>query len=111
MDRDGAFVTTRLLATLLADGCAVACSADDKLTFTADRREHHILDPRSGHSPRQLSMVVVAARSAAWADALSKPLFMGSAEQALVMARRFGVDVLAVEKSGRWRSSAGLRLA
>jgi thiamine biosynthesis lipoprotein len=100
-----------VLATLRADGRAVACSADDKLTFTADRREHHIIDPRTSHSPRQLAMVVVVASSAAWADALSKPLFMGSAAQALAMARRFGVDVLAVEKGGRWRASAGMPLS
>jgi thiamine biosynthesis lipoprotein len=101
----------RLLATVLADGRAVACSADDMLPFTADRREHHILDPRSGHSPPRLAMVVVLASSAAWADAMTKPLMMGSAEAALALAPRLGCDVLAVEKSGRWRATGGVRLA
>lgn len=103
-------VPSALLATLLADGRAVACSADDKLSFTPDRREHHVLDPRTGHSPRVLAMVVVAAPWAAWADAMTKPLMMGTAAQALAWARRVGVDVLVVDKAGRWQASAGMRL-
>ena len=102
---------SRYLPDLLGDGRALACSSAETLRFTADGSEHHILDPRTGHSPRELAMVVVAARTAAWADALSKPLMMGSAAQALVLARRFGVDVLTVDKAGRRQASAGLRLA
>ena len=101
----------RRLPDLLGDGRALACSSAETLRFTADGNEHHILDPRTGHSPRELAMVVVAAGTAAWADALSKPLMMGSAAQAFVLARRFGVDVLTVDKAGRWQASAGLRLA
>ena len=102
---------SQVIATLLADGRALACSADNKCSFSADLREHHIFDPRSGRSPRALSSVVVAAKSATLADALSKPLMMGSAAQALAQAQRWGVDVLAVDKAGRWVASAGLRLA
>ena len=102
---------SQVIATLLADGRALACSADNKCSFSADLREHHIFDPRSGRSPRALSSVVVAAKSATLANALSKPLMMGSAAQALAQAQRWGVDVLAVDKAGRWVASAGLRLA
>ena len=102
---------SQVIATLLADGRALACSADNKCSFSADLREHHIFDPRSGRSPRALSSVVVAAKSATLADALSKPLMMGSAAQALAQAQRWGVDVLAVDKAGRWVASAGLCLA
>ena len=100
-----------LLATLLSDGRAVACSADDKQSFSADRRDHHIFDPRSGRSPPTLSTVVVAAPSAALADALTKPMFMGTVADALVLARRWKVDVLAMDKAGRWAASPGLRLS
>ncbi len=100
----------RLLGVLQADGRALACSSDDKLAFSPDRRDHHILDPRSGYSPSKLSTVVVAAPSATLADALTKPLFMGDLHQALALARRWGVDVLAVDKAGRMAVSPGLRL-
>ena len=99
-----------LLARLRADGRAIACSTERELAFTPDGRQHHILDPRTGGSPPALAAVVVLAPSATWADALSKPLFMSGAEQALALARRFGADALAVEKSGRWRASPGVPL-
>lgn len=98
-----------IVAALQSDGRALACSSDDKLAFSADKRDHHILDPRSARSPTQLASVVVAAPSAALADALTKPMFMGSIADALRLARRWRVDVLAVSKDGRWSASPGLK--
>ncbi len=105
----GALLGT-LPGTLPADGRALACSSDDKLAFSTDRRDHHILDPRSGYSPTELATVVVAAHSAALADGLTKPMFMGGLNDALALARRWGVDVLAVDKAGRVVVSKGLAL-
>lgn len=100
----------RLLATLTADGRAVACSSDDKLAFSTDRVHHHILDPRSGRSPPHLASVVVAAPSCALADALTKVMFMHPAREAPALAARWGCDVLAVDKLGRRVASPGLAL-
>jgi len=101
----------RVLATLTADGRAIACSSDAHCAFSADRRHHHILDPRTGDSPPALAAVAVAAPTGALADALTKVMFMGTAGDALAAARAWGVDVAAVDKQGRLTASAGLRLA
>ena len=98
------------IAALCAEGCSVATSSDAHTTFTADRRHHHIFDPRIGESPTQLASVTVLAPSCALADALTKVLFMGGIKEALALGRHWGVDVLAIEKSGRWQASPGLRL-
>ena len=98
------------VAVLCAEGRSVATSSDAHTTFTADRRHHHIFDPRSGQSPAQLASVTVVAPSCALADALTKVLFMGSVSDALALARYWDVDVLAIDKSGRWQASPGLRL-
>ena len=100
-----------VVATLIADGRAIACSSDDKMSFSADRRDHHILDPRTGRSPTQLSTVVVVAPSCALADALTKPLMMGSAADALAMAKQWGVDVLTIDKAGIVVASDALKVA
>jgi len=50
---------------------ALASSGDDGLCFSADRRLHHILDPRTGVSPGELAGVTVLAADACSADALS----------------------------------------
>ncbi len=98
------------VAALCTEGRSVATSSDAHTTFTADHRHHHIFDPRSGQSPAQLASVTVVAPSCALADALTKVLFMGSVNDALALARHWNVDVLAIDKSGKWQASPGLRL-
>lgn len=100
--------SARLLATLQADGRGIAVSSDAHCRLgpdPADDRHHHILDPRSGDSPRQLSAVAVLAPSPTLADALTKVMFMGSAERAVQLARHWQVDVITVDKRGALRDS------
>ena len=95
---------------LVSDGRAVATSSDSHSVFSADRRHHHIIDPRTGYSPTAWSSVTVLAHSCALADALTKVLFMATPAQALQQAQRWGVDVLLIDKTGRWRASSGVPL-
>jgi FAD:protein FMN transferase len=95
------------VAALQARGRSVATSSDAHTAFSADLRHHHIFDPRSGESPAQLASVTVLAHSCALADALTKVMFMGGIADALVLAQRWGVDVLAIDKAGRWQASPG----
>jgi thiamine biosynthesis lipoprotein len=50
---------------------AVATSGDYMQPFTPDYAQHHILDPRTGHSAPELASATVAAPDAATADALA----------------------------------------
>ena len=108
--RGGASGASPAVAALQAQGRSVATSSDAHSSFTADLRHHHIFDPRSGESPASLASVTVVAPSCALADALTKVMFMGDIAQALALARQWGVDVLAIDKAGRWQASPGLGL-
>ncbi|HQC96647.1 MAG TPA: FAD:protein FMN transferase [Aquabacterium sp.] len=99
--------SARLLRTLAADGRGIAVSTDATLRFRADDLDHHILDPHTGRSPPHLSAVVVAAADTTLADALTKVLFMGTADQALAQARQWGVDAVVVDKAGQLRATPG----
>ena len=99
-----------LIARLRGESRAVATSSDAHMSFSTDHRHHHILDPRTGHSPGELSSVTVVTHSGALADALTKVVFMGGWKRALPLAADHGVDVLVVDKRGRWQASAGLKL-
>ncbi len=101
----------RIIAKLFADGRGVASSSDDRTSFSADHRHHHILDPRTGFSPTDIAAITVAASSCALADALTKVLFMASAEHALALASEWGVDALVIDKAARWRATRGLTLS
>lgn len=71
-------------------------------------RVDNIFDPRTGYSPRELASVTVAAPTCAMADALTKVMFMAGPVRAFDVARQWQVDVLVVDKAGRWRASPGL---
>ncbi len=98
----------RLLARLRMKGWCVATSADDQCTFSADRVHHHILDPATGYSPRDIASVTVVAKSCMQADALTKVVFVGGYANALYLARAWGVEALVVHKDGRWQASPAL---
>lgn len=67
----------------------VATSADSELSFTADHRLHHILDPRTGISPPELAATTVTAPSGLLADGLSTTLMLVGAERGAVLLRAF----------------------
>jgi thiamine biosynthesis lipoprotein len=98
------------VAAIALQGRCLATSADDQCIFSPDFVNHHIFDPHTGYSPRDLSSVTVMAASAVRADALTKVFFMAGFAQALPLARAWDVDVLVVDKQGRWRASAGVPL-
>lgn len=88
-------------ARIALDAC-VATSADGPSHFSADRRHHHIFDPRSSWSPTTLSAVSVVAASATQADAWSTAIMVGGprlAHQAL--SRREVQRVWLVDKQGQ----------
>jgi FAD:protein FMN transferase len=98
-----------IIARIVADGRAIATSSDSHCSFSADLRHHHIFDPRTGYSPSELASVTVLAPTCALADAMTKVMFMASPERAIVLAKHWQVDVLAVDKSGRLYASPGLK--
>ncbi len=97
-----------VVATLQTDGRAIATSSDAYCSFSSDHQHHHIFDPQTGYSPGELASVTVVAQSCALADALTKVFFMGGLDTVIEQARRWNVDVLAFNKAGQWRASAGI---
>lgn len=104
-DPSGSLGVLRLL------GEGVASSGDYMHAFTRDRMHHHILDPRTGRSPRHTSGVTVVAPSAMDADALSTAAFVLGPEEGLALLEGAeGVEGLIVGKGGESASTRGLGL-
>jgi FAD:protein FMN transferase len=89
-----------ILTDIVTNGDSIATSADNTIVFTADRRYHHLLDPKTGMSPPHMSMVTVIAPSCALADALTKVFFMQEFDQAQATARQWSVKAILVDKAG-----------
>jgi FAD:protein FMN transferase len=99
-----------VIAAIALQGSCMATSADDQCTFSPDFANHHIFDPGTGRSPPELSGVSVLAPTCVLADALTKVFFMAGYDRALPLAKAWGVDVLVVDKQGRWQASPGVVL-
>ncbi len=96
----------KIVAAFALDGRCAATSGDYEAAFTADRRQHHIVDPATGASPPELAGVTVLAPSALEADGLSTAFMVLGARRAHALAARLpGVDLLTIDKRGHaWRS-------
>lgn len=97
----------KLMKNIALHGRSMATSADSQTFFSADFKHHHIFDPRTGYSPLDVASVTVAADSCALADALTKVMFVAGMEQAMVLAKAWKVEVLVVDKAGKWRATPG----
>ncbi len=95
-----------LAASLALDGRCLATSGDYASTFTPDFLHHHIFDPATGYSPRELASVTVLAPSAMLADGLSTAfMVMGAKKSHALAARLDKVDLMTINKRGLvWKS-------
>ena len=89
-------------------GNALATSGDYLHAYTADLSLNHILDPRTGTSPQELSSVSVRAPAAWQADALATGLMvLGSQDSLRLVEQLTDVECLLVTKTARVISSSG----
>lgn len=98
----------KLMKNITLHGRSVATSADSQTFFSPDFKNHHIFDPHTGYSPLDVASVTVAAGSCALADALTKVMFVAGMDQAMVLAKAWSVEVMVVDKTGKWRATPGL---
>jgi FAD:protein FMN transferase len=97
----------KLIKNIALHGRSLATSADSQTFFSPDFKHHHIFNPHTGYSPTDVASVTVVANSCALADALTKVMFVAGMDQAMVLAKAWSVDVLVVDKAGKWRATSG----
>lgn len=97
-----------LVARIVSDGRAIATSSDAHCSFSSDLKNHHIFNPKTARSPSDIASVTVLARTCTLADALTKVMFMAGTDRVLAVARKWQVDVIVVDKSGRIQTSPAL---
>ncbi len=73
------------LVTIAMADRAVATSGDYMQPFSADLRNHHIIDPRTGHSPPELASATVTAPTVALADGLATAAMVLGPRRAIAM--------------------------
>ncbi len=93
---------------LAADGRCLATSGDYETHFSEDFSRHHIVDPSTGLSPRELASVSVLAPTGMQADGLSTAMMVLGLQASLDLAARTpGVDIFCVGKDGARHATPG----
>lgn len=93
----------------LAD-TAISTSGDYERFFIADGvRHHHILDPQTGESAREVQSASILASEAIDSDALSTTVFVLGVEKGLALVNSLpGVDAIIIDGAGKLHYSAEL---
>ena len=99
-----------VVALVPVEDAAVSTSGDYERYFDdGDERCHHLIDPRTGKSPRAVHSVTVIAPDGLTAEALSKTVFVLGIEQGLRIVESLPeVDAVVVDAAGRLHYSSGL---
>jgi thiamine biosynthesis lipoprotein len=99
-----------VVAVLPLEDVAISTSGDYERFFDdGDERCHHVIDPRTGKSPRSVHSVTILADDGLTTEALSKSVFvMGVTDGLRLVESQPGVDAVVVDAQGALHYSSGL---
>ena len=103
----------KMVAVIPLMDVAVSTSGDYQRYFEEDGvRYHHIIDPQSGDSARELRSVTIIAPDATTSDALSTSVFVLGTRAGLALVNRLpGIDAILVDRHGELHYSDELQPA
>ncbi len=103
----------KLVAKIPLENVAVSTSGDYERYFDLDGiRYHHIINPKTGDSARELQSVTVIGSDATSTDALSTSAFVLGRERGMQLINRLpDIDAIMVDNQGRMHYSTGLERA
>lgn len=99
-----------IVAVLPLEDTSISTSGDYERFFERDGvRHHHLIDPRTGRSPRDVQSVTILAADGLTSEALSKTVFVLGVERGMQLVEATpGTDAVVVDAQGRLHRSAGL---
>lgn len=99
-----------VVAVLPLEDTSISTSGDYERFFERDGvRHHHLIDPRTGRSPRDVQSVTILAADGLTSEALSKCVFVLGVERGLRLIETLpNVDAIVVDAQGRLHRSGGL---
>jgi len=100
----------QVAAMLPLEDVSISTSGDYERYFDADgTRFHHLIDPATGKSPREIQSVTILADDGLTSEALSKIVFVLGVERGMALVEsQSGVDAVVVDAAGALHFSSGL---
>jgi thiamine biosynthesis lipoprotein len=103
----------RVVAVLPLQDTSISTSGDYERFFERDGvRHHHLIDPKTGESPRSVRSVTILADDGLTSEGLSKCLFVLGLERGMRLVESVqGADAIVVDAAGALHFSSGLATA
>jgi thiamine biosynthesis lipoprotein len=103
----------RVVAVLPLRDTSISTSGDYERYFERDGvRHHHLIDPKTGSSPRSVRSVTILADDGLTSEGLSKCLFVLGLERGMRLVESLpGADAVVVDAAGALHFSSGLAAA
>jgi len=100
----------QVAAVLPLEDVSISTSGDYERYFDAEgTRFHHLIDPATGKSPREIQSVTILADDGLTCEALSKIVFVLGVERGMALVEtQSGVDAVVVDAAGALHFSSGL---
>lgn len=100
----------KIVAVLPLEDTSISTSGDYERYFERDGvRHHHLIDPKTGSSPRALHSVTILAADGLTTEGLSKSVFVLGLEKGMRLVESLpGVDAVVVDAAGTLHFSSGL---
>ena len=100
----------KVAAMLPLEDVSISTSGDYERYFDAEgTRFHHLIDPATGKSPREIQSVTILADDGLTCEALSKIVFVLGVERGMALVEtQSGVDAVIVDAAGALHFSSGL---
>lgn len=101
---------SRVVLSMPLEDVAISTSGDYERYFDEDGvRYHHIIDPKTGHSPGGVRSVTILGPTATDTEGWSKGVFIrGPVEGLALLERHEGLDAVVVDRTGKVWYSKGL---
>jgi len=101
---------SQVAAVLPLEDVSISTSGDYERYFDAEgTRFHHLIDPATGKSPREIQSVTILADDGLTSEALSKIVFVLGVERGMALVEsQSGVDAVVVDAAGALHFSSGL---
>jgi thiamine biosynthesis lipoprotein len=99
-----------VVAVLPLEDVSISTSGDYERYFERDgERCHHLIDPRTGHSPSSVHSVTILAEDGLTTEGLSKSLFVLGLDPGMrLIESQPGVDAVVIDAAGGLHYSSGL---
>lgn len=99
-----------IMATIELKDMAISTSGDyERFFILADKKYHHLLDPKTGHPAQECRSVSIITNECTFTDAFATGIFMLGPERGMKVLEKMGFDGIIIDSQGKIHMTPNIR--